>query len=152
MITVLSTHAFCPEHGRASGKIVGMSAPPSRWPSRRPHGAPDRFAEGRLPRRRSFLSGLVLVSRCKLDDDDSIFARDRRVGRFDASSPCVVRVQSPIERGAPAQIKVYADAFHDFDWPGDKLHSVTSQSGRAVHYGENDDARADALARVPTFL
>jgi hypothetical protein len=30
--------------------------------------------------------------------------------------------------------------------------SVTSHSGRTVHYGENDDARADALARVPTFL
>jgi dienelactone hydrolase len=41
---------------------------------------------------------------------------------------------------------------HDFDWPGDKLHSVTSQSGRTFHYGENDGARADTLARVPTFL
>jgi dienelactone hydrolase len=77
------------------------------------------------------------------------------IGALDDSTPpppCVARVQSAIDRGAPAQIKVYDDAHHDFDWPGDKLHSVTSQSGRTVHYGENNDARVDALARVPNFL
>jgi dienelactone hydrolase len=77
------------------------------------------------------------------------------IGALDDSTPappCVARVQSAIDRGAPAQMKVYDDAFHDFDWPGDKLHSVTSPSGRTVHYGENDEARTDALARVPAFL
>jgi dienelactone hydrolase len=68
------------------------------------------------------------------------------------SGPCVERVQSAIDRGAPARMKVYDGAFHDFDWPGDKLHSVTTPSGRTIHYGEDEEARADALARVPAFL
>jgi hypothetical protein len=34
--------------------------------------------------------------------------------------------QSAIDRGAPAQVKVYDGAFHDFDWPGNKLHGITS--------------------------
>jgi dienelactone hydrolase len=62
------------------------------------------------------------------------------------------RAQPAIDRCVPTQIKAYGDAYHDFDCPGDKLLTVTSQSGRTVHYGENDKARADALARVPTFL
>ena len=77
------------------------------------------------------------------------------MGALDDSTPagpCVDRVQSAINLGAPAQIKVYEGAFHDFDWPGDKLHRVTMPSGRIVHYGENDDARADALVRVSAFL
>jgi dienelactone hydrolase len=65
---------------------------------------------------------------------------------------CIAPVQSAIERGAPAQIKVYDDAYHDFDWPGDKLHVVTSQSARTVHYGENENDRVDAITRVPSFL
>jgi len=68
------------------------------------------------------------------------------------AGPCVASVQSAIERGAPAQMKVYADAFHDFDWPGNLLHGVTGPSGLTVHYGVNDAARADALVRVPAFF
>jgi hypothetical protein len=49
-------------------------------------------------------------------------------------------------------MKVYDEAFHDLDWPGDKLHTVSTSSGRIIHYGVNDDARVDALTRVPGFL
>jgi dienelactone hydrolase len=66
--------------------------------------------------------------------------------------PCDDRVHSALERGASAQIVVYAGAYHDFDWPGDTLHAVAGPSGTMVHYGENDAARADALTRVPAFL
>jgi len=77
------------------------------------------------------------------------------VGTADDSTPaapCIARVQAAIDRGAPAQMKVYDGALHDFDWPGDTRHSVTTASGRIVHYGESEEARADALARVPAFL
>jgi dienelactone hydrolase len=77
------------------------------------------------------------------------------MGAADDSTPapaCIERVQSAINHGAPAQMKIYDGAFHDFDWPGDRLHSVTNASGRIVHYGENDEARIDALTRVPDFL
>jgi dienelactone hydrolase len=77
------------------------------------------------------------------------------IGALDDSTPagpCVERVRSAIDHGSPAQMKVYDGAFHDFDWPGDKFHSLTSQSGKITHYGENEDARADALVRVPAFL
>ena len=50
------------------------------------------------------------------------------------------------------QIKVYDGAVHDFDWPGDKLHTIISPSGRIADYGVNDDARADALTRVLAFF
>jgi len=50
------------------------------------------------------------------------------------------------------QIKVYDGAVHDFDWPGDKLHTITSPSGNVAHYGVNEDARADALVRVIAFF
>ena len=46
------------------------------------------------------------------------------------------------------QIKVYDDAVHDFDWPGDTLHTIISPSGKTAHYGVNEDARADALSHV----
>jgi dienelactone hydrolase len=67
-------------------------------------------------------------------------------------APCIERAQSAKAGGAPTQIKVYDDAVHDFDWPGDTLHTIVSPSGKAAHYGVNEDARADALIRVLAFF
>jgi dienelactone hydrolase len=66
--------------------------------------------------------------------------------------PCIERVKSAQAAGAPMQMKVYDGAVHDFDWPGDKLHTITSPSGKVAHYGVTEDARADALARVLAFF
>jgi dienelactone hydrolase len=66
--------------------------------------------------------------------------------------PCVDKVTSAIERGSPAQIKTYDDAVHDFDWPGDALHAITSPSGKVAHYGVDEEARLDALVRVREFF
>ena len=49
-------------------------------------------------------------------------------------------------------MKVYDGAVHDFDWPGDKLHTITSPEGKVAHYEVDDDARADALTRVVNFF
>jgi dienelactone hydrolase len=67
-------------------------------------------------------------------------------------APCIKRAESAQAAGAPAQIKVYDGAVHDFDWPGDPLHTITSSSGKVAHYGVNDEARADALVRVLAFF
>jgi dienelactone hydrolase len=67
-------------------------------------------------------------------------------------APCIERAEEAQARGAPVQIKVYEGAVHDFDWPGDKLHTITSPSGNVAHYGVNEEARADALVRVIAFF
>ncbi|MDR3438324.1 dienelactone hydrolase family protein [Telmatospirillum sp.] len=66
--------------------------------------------------------------------------------------PCVERLQSAIDGGAPVRIKTYDGAYHDFDWPGMVVHSWTPHPDRTVHTGENAEARTDALSRVPAFL
>jgi dienelactone hydrolase len=68
------------------------------------------------------------------------------------AAPCVETVQSAIAHGAPARMMVYDGAFHDFDWPGMELHSMTPRPGKIVHTGLNPEARADALTRVPAFF
>jgi dienelactone hydrolase len=67
-------------------------------------------------------------------------------------APCIERTKSAQAGGAPMQIMVYDGAVHDFDWPGDTPHTITSPSGKVAHYGVNDDARADALVRVLAFF
>jgi dienelactone hydrolase len=67
-------------------------------------------------------------------------------------APCIKRAKSAQAGGAPTQIKVYDGAVHDFDWPGDTLHTIPLPSGKAAHYGVNEDARADALVRVLAFF
>ena len=49
-------------------------------------------------------------------------------------------------------MKLYDNAAHDFDWPGDALHTITSPSGNVAHYGVDEAARADALVRVREFF
>jgi len=68
------------------------------------------------------------------------------------SAPCIERTRSARAGGAPMQMKVYDGAVHDFDWPGDKLHTITSPSGKVAHYGVDEDARGDALVRVLAFF
>lgn len=65
---------------------------------------------------------------------------------------CIERVEQALAAGAPMQMKIYEGAVHDFDWPGDKPHTITSPSGKIAHYGVNEDARADALTRVLAFF
>jgi dienelactone hydrolase len=64
-------------------------------------------------------------------------------------TPCIERAESAEAAGAPAQIKVYDGAVHDFDWPGDPLHTITSASGKAAHYGVNAANRPRAVNRLP---
>jgi dienelactone hydrolase len=65
---------------------------------------------------------------------------------------CIERVKSAQAAGAPTQMRIYDGAVHDFDWPDDKLHTITSPSGTVAHYGVNEDARAEALTEVLAFF
>jgi dienelactone hydrolase len=54
-----------------------------------------------------------------------------------------------------AQIMIYPNAVHDFDWPGMSVVrrlDYTTSSGVVPIQGEDPGARADALQRVPEFL
>jgi dienelactone hydrolase len=73
------------------------------------------------------------------------------------SGPCETLTKAARERGEAVEIKLYKDAFHDFDHPSspirqrENLAFTASGSGKAMQ-GTNPEARQDALARVPAFL
>lgn len=57
--------------------------------------------------------------------------------------------------GGPIELHTYAGAYHDFDYPGIKLHEEPGYrptSGVVPIVGTDPAAREDALARVPAFL
>jgi len=67
------------------------------------------------------------------------------------AAPC----RELIEQSPDSQIKIYPDAYHDFDWPNDpvkKLPQFTTRAGVVPIAGENPAAHADALKIVPEFL
>lgn len=71
--------------------------------------------------------------------------------------PCISLTRNALLRGEPVDIKLYPDAYHDFDHPD---RQITQRSGLAFSasgdgratVGTNEAARADALKRVPAFL
>lgn len=71
------------------------------------------------------------------------------------AAPCKALVSAAADRGEPVQIKLYADAYHDFDHPNRPLTqragAATAPTGTAT-VGTNASARQDALWRVPAFL
>ena len=69
--------------------------------------------------------------------------------------PCQAMIEDAARRGVPAEIHVYPDAYHDFDWPHLKLHQVPAymtRQGVVPIEGTNEAARADAIARAMAFL
>jgi dienelactone hydrolase len=72
-------------------------------------------------------------------------------------APCISLARAAALRGENVELRLYADAYHDFDHPERRL---TQRSGLAFSAGEagtatigtNDEARRDAIARVPNFL
>lgn len=73
------------------------------------------------------------------------------------AAPCEVLAKEAVSRGEPVEIKLYKDAFHDFDHPNrplrtrDNLAFTANGSGTATQ-ATNPEARQDALVRVPAFL
>jgi dienelactone hydrolase len=71
------------------------------------------------------------------------------------AEPCRGLVDAAVRRGADARIHVYADSYHDFDWPGLPIRSrpeFRTASGVVPMVGMSPAAREDALKRVPEFL
>jgi dienelactone hydrolase len=72
-------------------------------------------------------------------------------------APCIALNRTAAERGDPLTLKLYPDAFHDFDHPERAptqrtgLAFTGSGTGAAM-VGTNPAARNDALERVPSFL
>ncbi len=73
------------------------------------------------------------------------------------AAPCQALAKAAVARGEAVEIKLYKNAFHDFDHPQRRLTERTDLAfsargdGRATA-GTNPEARADALVRVPAFL
>jgi dienelactone hydrolase len=71
------------------------------------------------------------------------------------AEPCRQMIEAAAANGAPVSIKTYAGAYHDFDWPGVKVHPLPKFVTRADVVpiaGMDPAARADALTLVPAFL
>lgn len=70
-------------------------------------------------------------------------------------APCRSLLEAAAANGSPVQMKIYAGAYHDFDWPNlpyrERLDYRTS-AGVIPVTGTDPAARADALSRVPSFL
>lgn len=67
------------------------------------------------------------------------------------ASACINALQKRTE----VDIKLYSSAYHDFDWPGDRVHQLPlyrTSAGVIPISGEDPGARADALRLVPQFL
>jgi dienelactone hydrolase len=73
------------------------------------------------------------------------------------AAPCQALAKAAVARGEAVDIKLYKNAYHDFDHPQRRLTERTDLAfsargdGRATA-GTNPEARADALVRVPAFL
>lgn len=72
-------------------------------------------------------------------------------------APCVSLARAAALRGEEVEIRLYPDAYHDFDHPNSELRQRTGLAfsiggtGNAM-VGTNQNARNDALMRVPQFL
>ncbi|HEY1721510.1 MAG TPA: dienelactone hydrolase family protein [Magnetospirillaceae bacterium] len=71
------------------------------------------------------------------------------------AAPCKAVMDDVAAKGAPVAMTIYPGAYHDFDWPGMKLHEAPAfrtKSGAVPIQGENLDAEAAAHKAVPEFL
>jgi dienelactone hydrolase len=69
--------------------------------------------------------------------------------------PCKILLDHAIAKGSPVELHVYPGAYHDFDYPGVKLHeepNYRTSAGVIPILGMDPIARDDAMARVPAFL
>lgn len=69
--------------------------------------------------------------------------------------PCKAFVDGAVERGSKIEMRIYPDAYHDFDWPNNPLHELPAyrtSAGVIPIAGTDLAARADALKRVQEFL
>jgi dienelactone hydrolase len=67
------------------------------------------------------------------------------------ASACI----SALQKRPEVDVKLYPSAYHDFDWPNDRIHQLPlyqTSAGVIPIAGEDPSARADALRIVPQFL
>jgi len=72
------------------------------------------------------------------------------------AAPCEAFVESVRRHGAPVELQVYPDAYHDFDFPHLPVRSrpefTNRRTGVVPITGTNPSAREDAIKRVTAFL
>ncbi|QTL03394.1 dienelactone hydrolase family protein [Aquabacter sp. L1I39] len=69
--------------------------------------------------------------------------------------PCEALLTEAASAGSPVTLRIYSGAYHDFDWPGlayRERPEFRTKEGVVPIVATDPAARADALARVPTFL
>jgi len=68
--------------------------------------------------------------------------------------PCEDFINDSRARGSPAELVVYPDTFHDFDWPDSVRRTIPNFTGRGEDYitAPNPVAAEDAHARVIGFF
>jgi dienelactone hydrolase len=68
--------------------------------------------------------------------------------------PCHEVMDRAVEHGATIEMKIYDGAYHDFDWPGQTLHTLDldRRPAKIVHSGFDQPAHDDAVVRVPAYF
>ena len=72
--------------------------------------------------------------------------------------PCRKLVQHAKTAGSPIDITIHSGAYHNFDHPSSKVHTITTKNSvyasgeKQVHTGTNPEARAKAIENVAAFL
>lgn len=83
-----------------------------------------------------------------------ILAGERDV--WTPAAPCETFVRMVRERNVPVELHVYADAYHDFDFPHLPVRSrpefANPRTGIVPITGTNEAARSDAIERVTQYL
>jgi dienelactone hydrolase len=75
------------------------------------------------------------------------------------AGPCKDLVEHAAAHGTPIDITIYPGSYHDFDWPGDAVHTFDVGTSwdhgahvKIVHMGFNQDAHDAAVVRAPAFF
>ncbi len=71
------------------------------------------------------------------------------------AAPCQEFAQGAQTRGSPTHIVVYPGAYHDFDFPNERVHTLpqfVTRGGVVPIVGTNSAARVEALIKVSAFF
>jgi dienelactone hydrolase len=71
------------------------------------------------------------------------------------AAPCRELMEAGIRRGGRIEMQIYPGAYHDFDWPGERVHEMPqfrTNAGIVPIAGMDPAGSADALVRVPDFV
>ena len=129
--------------------------------ARRPASAPARFGAGpgRFRAAAGYYPGCAqLASRGGWRPYAPLLVLAGGVDDWTPPGPCVAMLERARAAGAPAEIVVYATAYHGFDHPNLPVRTRIARNNdwrqpeRRVHLGSDPVARAASIVKLQAFL